>query len=123
MKPSLIPAALALALPAAAQAQQVGDWVLAPWQDSTMDFPGVVAARGGESVTIRFDDGTTETRHISEVRPFDWERGSRIACRWSDGEWYRATILRMDANGYNMQIRYDDDGVVENTNTGKCRSR
>lgn len=106
-----------------AMAQQVGDWVLSPWQDSTMDFPGVVVARGGNSVTIRFDDGTTETRHASEVRPFDWQRGTRISCRWSDGEWYNARILRMEGDGYNLQIEYDDDGTIENTNTGRCRSR
>lgn len=125
MKHYLIPASLvlALAIPAAANAQQVGDWVLSPWQDSSMDFPGVIVARGGDSVTIRFDDGTRETRHVSEVRPFDWQRGSRIACQWSDGEWYKATIQRIDSDGYTMQIRYDDDGTVENTNTGKCRSR
>ena len=104
-------------------AQDVGDWVLSPWQDSTMDFPGVIVARGAESVTIRFDDGTTETRHVSEVRPFDWQRGSRISCQWSDGQWCTATILYMDGDGYNLQIRYDDDGTVENTTTGKCRSR
>ena len=106
-----------------AMAQQVDDWVLAPWQDSTMDFPGVVVARGGNSVTIRFDDDTTETRHVSEVRPFDWQRGTRISCRWSDGEWYNARILRMEGDGYNLQIENDDDGTVENTNTGRCRSR
>jgi hypothetical protein len=119
-------AALALALPAAgtAHAQAVGDWVLSPWQDSTMDFPGVIVARGGNSVTIRFDDGTTETRIIDEVRPFDWRRGSRISCRWSgDDQWYNATITRMDSNGSTLQIRYDDDGTVEETNTGRCRSR
>ena len=104
-------------------AQDVGDWVLSPWQDSTMDFPGVIVAQGAESVTMRFDDGTTETRHVSEVRPFDWQRGSRISCQWSDGQWYTATILYMDGDGYNLQIRYDDDGTVENTTTGKCRSR
>lgn len=124
MKNSLLAAALSLSIPLTAHAQAVGDWVLAPWQDSTMDFPGVVVARGSNNVTIRFDDGTTETRLVSEVRPFDWRRGSRISCRWSgDDYWYNATITRMDANGYTLQIRFDDDGIVEETNTGRCRSR
>ena len=60
-----------LVLPAAAQAQQVGDWVLAPWQDSVQQFPGVVVAKSGSAVTVRFDDGTTETRLAEDVRPFD----------------------------------------------------
>ena len=113
-----------LLVSAPAYAQEVGDWVLAPWQDSEMDFPGTVVARGSNNVTIRFDDGTTETRLIGEVRPFDWQRGSRISCRWSgDDKWYLATITRMDANGYTLQIRFDDDGSLEETNTGRCRSR
>lgn len=118
---AVLPAALVLSAPAHAQA--VGEWVLAPWQDSTMDFPGTVVARSEQSVTIQFDDGTRETRHVSEVRPFDWKRGSAISCRWTDGYWYLATVTRMDKNGYTLQVRYDEDGVIEETNTGKCRSR
>lgn len=123
MNQYLLGALLGLGLAVPAAAQSVGDWVLAPWQDSTMDFPGVVVARGGDAVTIRFDDGTTETRHVSEVRPFDWRSGSRIACRWSDGEWYAATVIRIASDGYTLRIRYDDDGTIEDTNTGRCRSR
>lgn len=117
-------AALALGIGSAAAAQNVGDWVLAPWQSSTMEFPGVVTARSGSAVTIRFDDGDVETRHISEVRLYDWRPGSRISCRWSgDNNWYDATILSMGGDGYGLQVRYDADGVVENTETGRCRTR
>lgn len=115
--------ALALTIGSAASAQNVGDWVLSPWRNSTMEFPGVVAARDGNSVTIQFDDGDVETRHVSDVRPYDWRPGSRISCRWSDGNWYNATILSMGGDGYGLRIRYDADGVVENTQTGRCRTR
>lgn len=121
---SLIAGAAALAsLAPAAAAQSVGDWVLAPWQDSAHRFPGVVVARSGQGVTIRFDDGTTETRLARDVRPFNWHAGSLVECRYRDGQWYRATIRSMGNDGVTMQIRYDDDGIEERTSTGRCRTR
>ncbi|WP_373487954.1 hypothetical protein [Blastomonas sp.] len=107
----------------AASAQDVGDWVLSPWQGSDVLFPGVIESRSGSVVTVRFDDGDVESRPADTVRPFTWTAGSKIACRWSDGEWYKATIRSISGDGYTMQIRYDDDGTVENTNTGRCRTR
>jgi hypothetical protein len=115
-------AAALVAVPAAAQAQQVGDWVLAPWQDSVQVFPGVVSARSGNAVTIRFNDGTVETRLADELRPFDWTTGTPVECQWTDGNWYAAHILMMGNDGLSMLVRYDDDGVEQKTRTGRCRS-
>lgn len=105
-----------------ALAHIVGDWVLAPWRDSSQTFPGVVVGKSGSSLTIQFDDGTRETRIASEVRDFDWRKGTSIECQWKDGNWYSATINWLASDGLTMQIRYDDDGTVEKTTTGKCRS-
>ncbi len=116
-------AALGLCIGGSASAQQVGDWVLAPWRDSTALYPGVVIALSPPAATIRFDDGTTETRHVSDIYVYDWGPGSRIACRWSDGNWYNATILWAGGDGYSLRIEYDDDGVVEDAVTGRCRTR
>jgi len=116
-------AAAPAAAAAAAPAFKDGDWVLAPWQNSTNLFPGVVATSSGDSVTVRFDDGTTDIRKVSEVRVFDWAKGTGIECQWTDGGWYTATILSLAENGYTMRVRYDDDGVEQDTNTGKCRTR
>lgn len=115
-------AAFLMAIPASAQAQQVGDWVLAPWQDSVQVYPGVVSARSGNAVTVRFDDGSVETRLADEVRPFDWTTGTRVECEWTDGNWYAARILVMGNDGQTMLVRYDDDGVEQRTRTGRCRS-
>lgn len=116
-------AAVALSLSSAALAQEVGDWVLSPWQGSYEYYPGVIESRSGSVVTVRFDDGSFETRQADSVRMFDWGAGSRVTCRWSDGRWYPARINSISSDGYNMQIRYDEDGVIENTTTGKCRTR
>jgi hypothetical protein len=120
-KATLIMAAAAVST--SAMAQQVGDWVLSPWRGSRVLYPGVIESRSGTTVTVRFDDGTSETRQASTMRVFDWQAGSRIACQWSDDQWYNAVILSLSSNGYNMRIRYDDDATVEDTTTGKCRTR
>ena len=122
-----IRAALAAALgvcafAAPALAHDVGDWVLAPWRDSSQTFPGVVVGKSGSSLTIQFDDGTRETRIASEVRAYDWKVGSYVECQWKDGSWYGAKITWLGNDGLSMQIRYVDDGTVERTKTGKCRS-
>lgn len=115
-------AGAALLLSTAASAQRVGDWVLAPWEDSTQFFPGVIVASAGQQVTVRFDDGTTENRLASDLRPFNWRAGSHVECRWTDGQWYAATIQMMGADGLTMDIRYDADGVRQRTNSGRCRT-
>lgn len=110
-------------LSSAAPAQEVGEWVLSPWQGSDELYPGVIESRSGSVVTVRFDDGSVETRQAASVYMFDWRAGSRVDCQWSDGNWYLARIIAISSDGYNMQIRYDQDGAVENTTTGKCRTR
>lgn len=115
-------AMMALFGPSPALAHKVGDWVLAPWHDSDQTFPGVVIAVSGNAVTIRFDDGTKETRLASEVRPYNWQVGSKIECQWTDGNWYAAKIQSMGSDGYSLVVRYDDDGVIQRTRTGRCRS-
>ncbi len=120
MMAAIASAGLLAATPAAAQ--DVGDWVLSKWRGSSQYFPGVVTERSGRQVKVRFDDGDVDTVFIDMVRPFDWVAGSAVECRWSDGNWFSATIRWMSDNGLTMQVRYDDDGTVERTNTGKCRS-
>jgi hypothetical protein len=114
-------AALSLALPAAASAQAVGQWVLGQWRGGADWYPGVIAAHRGNLVTIRYDDGTTETRPANQVRPYDWRVGSRVVCRFTDARWYDATITAMDPGGLTISVRYDD-GDTQITQTGRCRS-
>ena len=116
-------AAVAFSLSSAALAQDQRDWVLSPWQGSREYYPGVIESRSGSVVTVRFDDGSVETRQAYSVRRFNWRARSRVTCLWSDGRWYPARINWISSDGYNMQIRYREDGSIENTTTGKCRTR
>lgn len=114
-------AALSLGLATGASAQRVGDWVLGQWQGGNDWYPGVIAAVRGNQITIRYDDGTMETRPANQVRRYDWRVGSRIVCRWTNGQWYDATITAMAPDGSTISVRYDD-GDTEITQTGRCRS-
>jgi hypothetical protein len=114
-------AALAMTMSTAATAQAVGDWVLGQWRGGNDWYPGVVTGRAGNQVTIRYDDGTMETRPANQVRPYNWRVGSRVVCRFTNGNWYDATITAMDPGGLTISVRYDD-GDTQITNTGRCRS-
>jgi hypothetical protein len=114
-------AALAMTVSTAATAQAVGDWVLGQWHGGNDWYPGVVMARNGNQVTIRYDDNTTETRPANQVRAYNWRVGSRVVCRFTNGNWYDATITAMDPGGLTISVRYAD-GDTQITNTGRCRS-
>ena len=120
MRRFIAASALFICLSTPASAQNPGDWVLAQWRGGSQWFPGVVQARSGNQITIRYDDGSVETRPVNQIRPFDWRVGTQIECQWTDGSWYRATITGMAADGYNLTVLYED-GTSEHTNTGKCR--
>ena len=100
-----------------------GDRVLAQWQGDRLWFPGVVHSVGEDgSVAIRYDDGTSEIRPANQVKPYDWDVGTRIDAIWSgNGQWYAATIIEADPDGSILAVRFDD-GIVEQTVTGRCRS-
>jgi hypothetical protein len=102
---------------------QPGDWVLARWQGGEYWFPGVVQRVEDNRITVAYDDGTRDTRPIRQVKPYDWDVGTRVECRWAGGHvWYRGRISAVRAELTNIRVNYDD-GDREETHTGMCRSR
>lgn len=123
MKKLLLFAGIAMLVPAAALAQfGVNQWVLArSASGGPYWFPGVIQSIDGSRIVVAFDDGTREVRTADQIRPYSWEVGSRITCRWAqDGLWYDAAITAMSRDGTQLTIRFDD-GVVQRTPTGHCR--
>lgn len=113
----------ACATTSAPQPLAQGDWVLAHWQeDDTWFFPGVVSAREGDQISIQYDDGDVGTQPASEVRPFDWQVGTALWCRWTNEQWYPARITQMSPNRYDIRVAYDDGDKGE-INTSRCRSQ
>lgn len=110
-----------VATPAAAQTAP-GDWVLAQWQGGAFYYPATVKSRNATMVTVVYDDGTVESRPSNQVKPYNWQIGSRIQCKWSDGKWYAAKITAMGSDNVSLSITYDQDGSTDATTTANCRS-
>ena len=127
MRKTIVTGLLALTCASAATAQsfRTGQWVLARASDGTTNmYPGVVKAASAKAVTVSFDDGTTETRAIGEVRPYNWSNGTKIYCVWSgDGKVYGAVITSMAADGVTLGIRYIQDSTTDTVKTGACYSK
>ncbi len=97
-----------------------GDAVLGHYRGGRFLFPGVVGEADSQTVTIAYADGDRETLPADRVRPFDWQAGTMVdAIRSGDGGWYAATITEIGA-GDRLTVRFDD-GVVEETERGRCR--
>ena len=112
---------VAAAAPAAAQFG-ASDWVLAQWRGGAYYYPATVIRTDTMSVTIEYDDGARETRPVNQVKRYDWKLGSKIECRWTDGNWYGAAITAMGGDGVSLDILYDD-GTAQRTMTKRCRSQ
>jgi hypothetical protein len=123
MKKIVLAALLAssVGLATAASAQVAGDWVLAPWQGGEGLYPGVVQSRHGNSVNVRFDDGSVASVPAARLRTYDWRVGTNVVCKWTDGNWYAARITAMGSDEVSIDVVYED-GVRQRTNTGRCRS-
>lgn len=97
-----------------------GDRVLARWRGGNFLFPGTVERADDQGIAIAYDDGDRDTRPPADVRPFDWQPGTRIEAIWSgNGQYYAATILRISDSS--LAVRFDDDGIEEDTVTARCR--
>jgi hypothetical protein len=104
---------------------QEGDRILAQWDGGALWFPGRVHSVGGDgSVAVQYDDGMSDIRPANQVKPFDWQVGSRIDAIWSgNGRWYEARIMALDPYGLTVEVRFEDDGIREPRDTAQCRSR
>lgn len=124
MNKFILGAALVLLPTSAAYAQlNPGDWVLARSRDGgSYWFPGHVASRTADAITVQFDDGTSETLGTKFVRSFTWRAGSAVECQAKDDEWYGGRITQVDDSGATVHIRYDGDGTIRRFNMGRCRS-
>ena len=101
---------------------QPGDRMLAQWDGGRFWFPGMVHSVDGGSVAVRYDDGISDIRPGNQVRPFDWEMGTRIDAIWSgNGQCYAARIIAIDESGRHLDVRFDD-GIREERATALCRS-
>jgi len=110
---------LAILLFAAGGGASAGDRVLGQWHDGLW-YPATVRSVIGGELQLAFDDGDRRTANLSQVRPVDWNVGTRVQCNWKGhGKYYPGVIGRKD--GDQVFINYND-GDKELTTIGRCRS-
>lgn len=98
-----------------------GERVLGRWRGGPHWFPARVREAKDGMVPLDYDDGDSEALPATEIRPLDWEVGTRIEAIWSgDGRHYDASVIEIAADGSSLRVRFDD-GIVEETVTARCR--
>jgi len=98
-----------------------GERVLGRWRGGPHWFPARVREKKDGMVSLDYDDGDSEQLPTTEIRPLDWDVGTRIEAIWSgNGRYYDASIIAIAADGSSLSVRFDD-GIVEDTVTARCR--
>ena len=95
-----------VAVPAVAQEVEVGDTVLAHWEQANAYFVGTAVEEHGSSLLIVFEDG--DIAEVSKLKIFknDITVGSRVIARWKGGRYYPGIVARIV--GRALYIHYDD---------------
>ena len=111
--------ALLVALAATTPAEAGGSRVLAQWSNGKW-YPAQITDYDGRRYHVLFDDGDTSYAKEHQVRPFTWDLGTRVQCKWQQGNrYYQGRIAGI--RGDKVRIQYDDGGR-EVTNVRYCRS-
>jgi hypothetical protein len=94
-----------------------GDRVIGQWPDGEC-YPATVESLRGNDYKLAFDDGDTAvvTRH--QIHPFNWRQGSRVQCKWQNGNLYYSGAIT-SINSRSLNINYDD-GDRETTTVRAC---
>ena len=97
---------VAAAFPAVAADVQVGDRVLAHWEQGNAYFVATAVEQKGTRFLVVFEDGDTAVVSRTKIRKNDIEVGSRVIARWRDGRYYQGRVAR--TVGRALYIHYDD---------------
>jgi hypothetical protein len=101
------------------QTAQAGERVVGQWSDGYW-YPAQITGYDRQGYSLLFDDGDRARLASSQVRPFTWQPGTRVQCRWQGGRTYYNGVVAA-ISGNNVLIHYDD-GDREQTNVVWCRS-
>ena len=95
-----------VAVPSVAQEVEIGDTVLAHWEQANAYFVGTAVEEHGSSLLIVFEDG--DIAEVSKLKIFknDITVGSRVIARWKNDRYYPGIVTRIV--GRALYIHYDD---------------
>jgi hypothetical protein len=97
MKLWIIAGALLASLsPNLAQAQVApGEWALGKYKGGNFYYTGQVVRIAGNVVTIKYESGFVENLYRAQVKEYDWDTGTQIQCKGTDGKWYTGSIVKI----------------------------
>jgi hypothetical protein len=111
---------LSLSLSAsAALAQNAGDRVLGNYQNQGFWYPATVSAINGGTVSVAYDDGSTEDLPKAQVRTYNWKAGSMVECDMG-GWWTFGKVTSIDAT--TVTADFDKDGT-KTVQLKTCRTK
>ena len=97
-----------------------GAWVLGEWKDGAY-YPGVLKRAGTGRYAVKFDDGTEAMLRPNQIRPYDWQPGTMVACEVVDGRMDPVTLTTLGPGTTDLTV-VDEAGSAYSTTTGRCRA-
>lgn len=95
-----------LVVTGAAQAAEVGETVLAYWQQGNAYFIATLVEKTAAGNMVVFEDGDTAVVADAKLRKYDLKADSPVIARWSDGNYYKGKIGKVVGRAF--YIHYDD---------------
>ncbi|MFT7612287.1 MAG: hypothetical protein ACI9J3_001241 [Parvicellaceae bacterium] len=97
-----------------------GQRVLANWQNKGKFYSCVISKINGNKISLKYDDGYTETTSTNFLKQWNWDVGASVECNWkAKGTYYKCTIKAVTKTQF--QVLYSD-GQAEWTSGKYLRS-
>lgn len=84
----------------------IGELVLAYWQNSDAYFVGTIVEQKDEQHYVVFADGDQGWISTPKIKKLELNEGLKVLAKWSNGHFYPGTIAKM--TGGAMYIHFDD---------------
>jgi hypothetical protein len=92
------------------------------WKSDGYFYSGYVARKSDDRYLFEFDDGQSALLSKTDVITQSLAVGDSVQADWEKrGTYYSAVV--QSASGRDVRVRYDADGIVEDTDVAQIRVR
>ena len=98
--------AMLVVAPSPARAVEIGDTVLAYWEQGKAYFIGTAVEKADGGYLIVFEDGDRAVVPEAKIRKYDIKVGTKVIALWTDGKRYRGKVAKVVGRAF--YIHYDD---------------
>jgi len=98
--------AMLVVAPSPARAVEIGDTVLAYWEQGKAYFIGTAVEKADGGYRIVFEDGDRAVVPEAKIRKYDIKVGTKVIALWTDGKRYRGKVAKVVGRAF--YIHYDD---------------